>query len=56
MSTLYVHGLPHGYGWLGASHRLHDGTLGCIAVTDAFFTVLVGVESIGQYLVQGGAI
>jgi murein L,D-transpeptidase YafK len=30
-----IHGLPNGYGWLGASHRLHDWTLGCIAVTNA---------------------
>lgn len=29
-----VHGLPNGYRWLGASHRLHDWTDGCIAVTD----------------------
>lgn len=32
---IMIHGLPNGYGWLGASHRLHDWTLGCIAVTDA---------------------
>ncbi|HEY0783792.1 MAG TPA: L,D-transpeptidase family protein [Thermoanaerobaculia bacterium] len=32
---IMVHGLPNGYGWLGAAHRLHDWTRGCIAVTDA---------------------
>ena len=32
---IMIHGLPNGYAWLGASHRLHDWTLGCIAVTDA---------------------
>jgi murein L,D-transpeptidase YafK len=31
---VYVHGLPKGYGWVGASHRLHDWTDGCIAVTN----------------------
>jgi murein L,D-transpeptidase YafK len=31
---VFVHGLPNGYGWLGASHRLKDWTDGCIAVTN----------------------
>ena len=31
---IMIHGLPNGKGWVGASHRLHDWTLGCIAVTD----------------------
>jgi murein L,D-transpeptidase YafK len=31
---VYVHGLPNGYGWVGASHRLKDWTDGCIAVTN----------------------
>jgi len=31
---IFLHGLPNGYSWLGASHRLHDWTDGCIAVTD----------------------
>lgn len=31
---LFIHGLPNGYGWVGASHRLKDWTDGCIAVTD----------------------
>ena len=29
-----IHGLPNGFGRLGAMHRLHDWTDGCIAVTD----------------------
>lgn len=29
-----VHGLPNGFGWLGATHRVKDWTDGCIAVTD----------------------
>ncbi len=31
---VFVHGLPKGYGWVGASHRLKDWTDGCIAVTN----------------------
>ena len=31
---IFVHGLPNGYGWLGAAHRTRDWTDGCIAVTD----------------------
>lgn len=31
---LFLHGLPNGYGFLGASHRLKDWTDGCIAVTN----------------------
>ncbi|PYX70617.1 MAG: hypothetical protein DMG78_18365 [Acidobacteria bacterium] len=31
---VFVHGLPNGYGWVGASHRAKDWTDGCIAVTD----------------------
>ena len=30
-----IHGLPNGYGWIGAGHREKDWTAGCIAVTDA---------------------
>lgn len=32
---VFVHGLPNGYGFVGASHRLKDWTDGCIAVTDS---------------------
>lgn len=31
---VFVHGLPNGYGAVGAAHRWHDWTDGCIAVTD----------------------
>lgn len=31
---IFVHGLPNGYGFVGAAHRLKDWTDGCIAVTD----------------------
>ena len=31
---IFVHGLPNGFGWVGASHRAKDWTDGCIAVTD----------------------
>jgi murein L,D-transpeptidase YafK len=31
---VFVHGLPNGYGFVGASHRLKDWTDGCIAVTN----------------------
>lgn len=31
---IMVHGLPNGFGWLGAAHREKDWTDGCIAVTD----------------------
>jgi murein L,D-transpeptidase YafK len=31
---VFVHGLPKGYGWVGASHRAKDWTDGCIAVTN----------------------
>lgn len=33
--AVMIHGLPNGMGWIGAAHRLHDWTLGCVAVTDA---------------------
>ena len=32
---IMVHGLPNGFGWLGATHRAQDWTDGCIAVTNA---------------------
>jgi murein L,D-transpeptidase YafK len=31
---IFIHGLPNGYGAIGAAHRLRDWTLGCIAVTN----------------------
>ena len=32
---IFIHGLPPKYAFVGAAHRVHDWTLGCIAVTDA---------------------
>lgn len=29
-----IHGLPNGYGWVGAAHTTRDWTAGCIAVTN----------------------
>ena len=31
---VFVHGLPNGYGSVGAAHRLKDWTDGCVALTD----------------------
>jgi murein L,D-transpeptidase YafK len=31
---VFIHGLPNGYGAIGAAHRLKDWTDGCIAVTN----------------------
>ena len=31
---IFIHGLPNGYGYIGAAHRAHDWTYGCIAVSD----------------------
>jgi murein L,D-transpeptidase YafK len=31
---VFVHGLPKGYGWVGAAHRAKDWTDGCIAITN----------------------
>jgi hypothetical protein len=31
---VFIHGLPNGYGAIGAAHRLRDWTDGCIGVTD----------------------
>jgi len=31
---VFVHGLPNGYGAIGAAHRMRDWTDGCIAVTN----------------------
>jgi murein L,D-transpeptidase YafK len=33
--AIMIHGLPNGMEWIGASHRLYDWTLGCVAVSDA---------------------
>jgi murein L,D-transpeptidase YafK len=31
---VFVHGLPKGFGYVGAAHRLRDWTDGCVAVTN----------------------
>jgi murein L,D-transpeptidase YafK len=31
---IMIHGITNGAGWIGAFHRWHDWTAGCIAVTD----------------------
>jgi murein L,D-transpeptidase YafK len=31
---VFVHGLPNGFGYVGAAHRLKDWTDGCVAVTN----------------------
>ena len=31
---IMIHGIQNGHGWIGAFHRLHDWTAGCIALTD----------------------
>jgi murein L,D-transpeptidase YafK len=33
--AVMIHGLPNGKGFVGATHRLYDWTLGCVAVTDS---------------------
>lgn len=32
---ILIHGLPNGFGWMGAAHRMLDWTDGCVAVTNA---------------------
>jgi murein L,D-transpeptidase YafK len=32
--SIFIHGLPNGYGWVGSAHRARDWTDGCIAVTN----------------------
>ncbi len=32
---VFIHGLPNGYGSIGAAHRLYNWTDGCIAVTNS---------------------
>src|SRR5438477_883159 len=31
---IMIHGIQNGLGWIGAFHRWHDWTAGCIALTD----------------------
>lgn len=32
--AIMIHGLPNGMGWVGATQRFYDWTLGCIDVTN----------------------
>jgi len=45
--AIMIHGLPNGMGWLGASHRFYDWTLGCIAVTDEEIDEIWEMTAIG---------
>ena len=31
---IMIHGIQNGHGWIGAFHRLHDWTAGCVALTN----------------------
>ena len=31
---IMIHGITNGRGWIGAFHRMHDWTAGCLALTD----------------------
>jgi murein L,D-transpeptidase YafK len=33
-ADIMIHGIANGAGWIGAFHRIHDWTAGCIALTD----------------------
>jgi murein L,D-transpeptidase YafK len=45
--AIMIHGLPNGMAWLGASHRLYDWTLGCVAVTDSEIDEIWNLVPIG---------
>ena len=47
---IMIHGLPHGFENVGAEHRQHDWTNGCIAVTNA------EIEEIWSAIPDGAAI
>jgi murein L,D-transpeptidase YafK len=44
---IYIHGLPNGYGFIGAAHRARDWTDGCIAVTDQEIEEIWGLVNNG---------
>jgi murein L,D-transpeptidase YafK len=48
--AIMIHGLPNGFGVLGASHRLRDWTLGCIAVTN------IEIEEIWRVVPNGAVV
>jgi murein L,D-transpeptidase YafK len=47
---VFVHGLPNGYGLIGAAHRLKDWTDGCVAVTDEEMDEIWGIVSDGTLI------
>jgi murein L,D-transpeptidase YafK len=44
---IMIHGLPKQWAWLGAAHREHDWTLGCIAVTNAEIEEIWAMAPVG---------
>jgi murein L,D-transpeptidase YafK len=42
-----IHGLGKKYGWVGAAHRLHDWTFGCIALTNEEIDELYAAVPVG---------
>ena len=44
---IMIHGLPNGYGFVGAAHRARDWTDGCIAVTDSEIEEIWGLVDNG---------
>jgi len=46
-SDVEIHGLPKGYGWIGAGHRLMDWTDGCVAVTNHEIEEIFGMVPVG---------
>ncbi len=48
--NIMIHGLPNGYGWVGAAHTKQDWTAGCIAVTNQ------EIEEIYRVVADGTAV
>ena len=44
---VFLHGLPKAYAWVGANHRLHDWTDGCVAVTNEEIDEIWGLVADG---------
>ena len=44
---IMIHGIRNGGGWIGAFHRLHDWTAGCIALTDEEIVELYSITPDG---------
>jgi murein L,D-transpeptidase YafK len=42
-----IHGLPAGFAWLGSTHRLHDWTAGCVAVTNPEIEEIWSLVAVG---------